>query len=109
MTRQGIDSPSHPHGHTLDGQLHVDTQGPTTIPALNTTAFTTLESQELNETTTAALNELVCKTGHNRHASLFCFHTWFFLSFSLFRGALSFFCCMLQSFMLSNITYGHCF
>src|SRR5690348_15264365 len=30
MPRQGIKSPSHPHGHTQDGQQKVDAQGPTT-------------------------------------------------------------------------------
>lgn len=66
MTRQGIASPSHPHEHTLDNRNQVDAQGLITAVAPNVAATTTLESQELMETTTAALDTLVSKTGHKK-------------------------------------------
>ncbi|KAK5828958.1 hypothetical protein F5H01DRAFT_360824 [Linnemannia elongata] len=58
MTRQGIKSPSHPHGHTQDGQQKVDAQGPTTAASPNTSTTTILDSQEQLETTTATLDAL---------------------------------------------------
>lgn len=92
MTRQGIKSPSHPHGHTQDGQQKVDAQGPTTAASPNTSTTTILDSQEQLETTTATLDALVSITGHkviqnnNNLQDAFFFLTCpFRLSISLWR------------------------